>query len=477
MATGSGHSDEERSTLAGRFVRAKKNAGEKGTNVPSLTNKAYGKDTEKLGFPFYLLMIYLFMEYFRPVNPMGIPLGVSVLLFLQWLMQPKKQLTPLIKCYFLFIGIIAVMGPFAANTYSLWTSFQAMTVELLCICIPIIHFVNSFRKVEMFIYALVLLHVYIALHAIASGGFGPGGAVGDENDVALALDMIVPFTIFAFLISDTLRQKILFGAGFAVMLAGVVATNSRGGFLGLLPVLLYSFRFAPHKKLVAVLAVFLVLGAWWFTPQEYWEEMATIQSAAADTDPLQDTGALRREFWAIGWRMYLANPIFGVGLGNFRWNVPDYQSEEQYQRMGRSVAGTVSHSLYFTLLAEVGTAGSIVFAAIFWLTIRSLRLVIMESKRWEQQRSSMMMALPDEFGATLFQELARARNFAHAIGAGMIGYLVSGAFLTVHMYPHFWIFTALTAALANVTSARLKLAEEYANGSMVPGPLSLPLIH
>ena len=56
----------------------------------------------------------------------------------------------------------------------------------------------------------------------------------------------------------------------------------------------------------------IALAALIFAGSEYWAEMATI------TDTSEPTADIRLEIWKVGLRMWEANPVFGVGPGNFR---------------------------------------------------------------------------------------------------------------------------------------------------------------
>src|SRR5437867_5781971 len=121
------------------------------------------KKVEKLGFPFLLIFVYMIMEYGRPANPMHIPMLISAILFFKWLQLPKKHWNPQIICFFLLLGVIAVMGPFAVNNFTVLWDFLEMTVLLLCICVPTIHVVNSMNKLSVLINALIALFVYIVV--------------------------------------------------------------------------------------------------------------------------------------------------------------------------------------------------------------------------------------------------------------------------------------------------------------------------
>jgi hypothetical protein len=49
-------------------------------------------------------------------------------------------------------------------------------------------------------------------------------------------------------------------------------------------------------------------------------------------------------------------------------------------------------------------------------------------------------------GQATGKDLAALALYAHAIRAALFAFLVTGAFLTVLTYPHFWVLVALTVA-------------------------------
>jgi hypothetical protein len=162
---------------------------------------------EPLGGAIILLLIYLFLEYVRPANPLAMPLIISIALFIWWTTLKDKIWVPQVVCFYLLIAVIAVMGPFAVNNYAVWVGFQNFIVWLACIAIPMMHFANSLRKFRLLVNAFIGLHCYLAIHALTHGGFGPGGFVGDENDVALAINTIMPLAFCSSLGAQTTREK------------------------------------------------------------------------------------------------------------------------------------------------------------------------------------------------------------------------------------------------------------------------------
>ena len=72
-------------------------------------------------------------------------------------------------------------------------------------------------------------------------------------------------------------------------------------------------------------------------------------------------------------RQYLANPILGVGAGNFSWNLGEFQGDELLAKYDQNLSGSVvAHSLYFELLADLGSTGVAVFITLVWLSFRNL---------------------------------------------------------------------------------------------------------
>jgi O-antigen ligase len=130
----------------------------------------------------------------------------------------------------------------------------------------------------------------------------------------------------------------------------------------------------------------------------------------------------------------------GVGQGNFPWNVGVYEqklglSEGFHQR---SMAGREAHSLYFTLIPELGLIGIVLFASMLLLTVRDLRYIQRSAAKGEKAADG---ALP-------------VASLATALEASLVGYLASGAFLSVLYYPNFWLLMGFTLSLRKILERR-----------------------
>ena len=83
--------------------------------------------------------------------------------------------------------------------------------------------------------------------------------MGDENDVALALNVAIGIALYLIMETRSLSRRLLMIAALGVMLAGVVVSNSRGGYVGLAVLILYSLIFAPNRRLIAVFVVAYIM--------------------------------------------------------------------------------------------------------------------------------------------------------------------------------------------------------------------------
>ncbi len=389
--------------------------------------------SDRIGPVFLLLLLWLFFEFGRPPRPLGIPLIISVVACAYWLSLKNKQWSRHTPWWLFLLGVMTVSVPFSTNTYSAFWTTRGMAVLILCICLPLQAMVTSVKSVRWWAYSFLAVSFYVGVWAATHGGFGPSGADGgqDENYVAALMGMAVPFAYFSLFCEKRRIIKGLLVASIVVFVAAIALGQnpSRGGFLGLCAVGAYCFARSPRKLLgfgiFAVLGIALVAIA----GPAFWAEIGTT------TDYQSGTGDMRLEIWKAGIRMWEANPLFGVGPGNFRWVIGDYQSAAQFAKFGRSLAGSIiAHSLPIELLSELGLAGVAATGMLIWSTWTGLGTVRSRAAK------SLGRAQPDA-------ELNQLRCYADATQAAILAILVNGVFLSLMYFPHLWLLIALGSAL------------------------------
>lgn len=295
-------------------------------------------------------------------------------------------------------------------------------------CAAIYLLMNTPDRVESFLRYLALLYFLIAVITIANGGLGPGSFVRDPNDTSLALSMGLPFFVYMALSkTPTKTQRRLLWIAAGVVVLAIIATRSRGGFVGLAGVIAGMWWLSRKRLKFAVLGLLaaVLLGGTIVSilPDDYVEEIVSIG------DPEEDTRVERLHTWEIAWLMYLDNPVIGVGVNNYMFNVIDYQRLTSWSTGNeRSLHGRAAHSTYFELLAETGTIGFLVFAYIMFL---------LPLKLYARRNRILKHGYSD----------SRSYLYLQILMISMLGYVLAGTFISVTHYPHIGLWIALFAVV------------------------------
>src|SRR5690606_5691829 len=135
-------------------------------------------------------------------------------------------------------------------------------------------------------------------------------------------------------------------AGAAVLCFGIVMAiviaNSRGAFLGLITIglmILWLFKAQRTRKLVA-LGVLAGI-AFSFATESQIERLFSVFDATA-AEQRDNSSQLRLLFWGLAFKLFLENPLVGVGPNNF-----PYYAGFMLEGMPYGTPGHVTHSLWF----------------------------------------------------------------------------------------------------------------------------------
>ena len=411
--------------------------------VPTAASSGSGKAA------FHLVVLYLFLEFGRPQDlipglaALHLPGLVTALLgaglFLTKGVDLRARET---RLFMALLVLMAFHVPLAVNNY--WALSILLTmVQTLVAYLAITTFVGSYDTFLKLRTLWLAIHVYLALVGIMNQGRGVGGFLEDENDFSMTLNMAIPFAFFPALVETRRMRQLAYAATAALFVYANVLTLSRGGFIGLVAVALYCWFRSPRKLVSGALIGILTLTIVAAAPERYWDEVESIQHGTADP-----TGKSRKFLWEIGWVMFLDNPIVGVGQGNFPFRFREYEIASGFElgMDGTSRAGRAAHSLYFTLLPELGLAGTTIWSLMLLAVYRNTR--------------SIRHAAPPRRPFDRLQ--SRASDDPYYLGlameASLVGYLVSGVFISVLYYPSFWVLLAFVVGLRNATAAKAKPA-------------------
>jgi hypothetical protein len=371
----------------------------------------------------------------------------------------SKKWTPQIK----YTMAILVQGVFlmgiATNTFWAFQGVRNIFQLSLQLMIPISFYFCCGFNLRRLLTILFLCGAYIGVYVITHGGHGPGDFLGDENDACLALVVLLAPALVFLANRGPGPKKILLFPTTLLMLAGVVATLSRGGFVGLLCVGAYIIYRSKAKMMMISAILVVCIAGLPFVPSTYWKEMGTINTK-------ESTAQDRFKLWAIARTMFYdpKNMIWGVGMYNFPWRVAEYEPDFNRSEHGRSFAGRAVHSLYFELLPELGLIGVFLVGGAVVSSMRPtgklLNQLTTESKLLKRVGPKIQNLEIRKSSQELAKECEFATSFLLASNAAFIGMLAGGAFISVLYYPIIWMLFGVAAAGHTYARNLLKLGTE-----------------
>lgn len=393
---------------------------------------------------FFFTLVYLVIDYARPqdiITPLGfLKPGMLIILILSAFLLTKGKLRDAqsnqTKMIWLFIFLLALYIPFAVNNF-----FAFMTTENMFLFMPFILStiicVNSVARLKKIIFVLICIMIYVSIYSLAHGGVGSGNYFMDENDVSLYINMWLPFSFFLLFVAKDKLSKLICLTGLITGISAVITSFSRGGFVGLVAVSVVCWLSSSRKVLslgIIGISAILIMA---FASDAYWKRIATSE------DVEHGTTIERIESWKSGWNMFVDNPL-GVGGNNYPVRFSEYQTE--YFQKG--MWGRVAHSLWFTLLPELGIPGIIIYFLIFKYNLS--HILFLKRLKGDTPEERYMRALSGAFIAS------------------MAGYFASGTFLSVLYYPHYWYVTAILVSAVNIATTMSRSSQTADNVACSP---------
>jgi len=245
-----------------------------------------------------------------------------------------------------------------------------------------------------------------------------GGMFENPNDLATALDLLLPFAVVLTLTSKGFA-RLFYLVCAAILTIGVLVTLSRGGFLGLVASgVVMLWKLGRGRRLKTVLAAALICGILLAVmPGGYGARIATIFNTQQD-----QTGSaqLRRELMERAASVAINRPIVGVGMGNF--HIYSIREKE-------------AHNAYLEIAAELGVMGLIAYLIVIFAPLRSLRRIERQTRgrRSKSEREMYWLSV--------------------CIQAAFIAYMVCSFFASIQYLWYLYYTAAYAVALRQIHAA------------------------
>ncbi len=362
----------------------------------------------------------------------------------------KPQLNSVNITYLSFIAWMMITSLFALNSQELVLA-QAITVVKIHLMIFLtMALIDDYRKLNILIWTLVgsigFYGIKGGIFTITTGGSGrvwgpPGGVIQGNNELGVALAIILPFLYF---LHQTARNRLakygLLAAGVLIVLA-ILGTQSRGALLTLLAIAMF-LVLKGKRPIVTTLGVTAVLGIAIVSMPDSWVgRMDTIQQYQADGSAMS-----RLYTWQTLINVAIDRPLVGAG---FRTDNPFlFAKYAPPGGVGDYTAGGVyvAHSIYFQALGEHGFPGLILY---LMLGVASWRTA---------GRTGQLAAKIDTLSSWL-PLLMRMTQVS------LIGFAVGGAFLSLLHFDLPYYICAITVIGSGIVVKCLPTKERLARSS------------
>ena len=244
------------------------------------------------------------------------------------------------------------------------------------------------------------------LFTLATGGghrvWGPAGSyIEGNNEIALALVMIIPIMRFLQLTTESVWIKRGLLAAMLLCAVAALGSQSRGALLAIAAMASVLWWRSDKKFVSGALLVVAGVALLSFMPDTWWARMNTISTYQDDTSANGRINA-----WWMAWNLAKAN-FFGGGFMVSKASIFAVYAPDP-------LAVHAAHSIYFMVLGEHGFVGLFLFLLLWFFVWFSAGRLRVQGKR---QPETLWLS---HLGAMCQVSLA--------------GYAVGGAFLSLAYY-------------------------------------------
>lgn len=317
--------------------------------------------------------------------------------------------------FWLFTGLTTLFALFPDQAQAKWIELTKIVAIDLVVTVALF---TDRRRINTLIWVIVgsigFFGVKGGISTLVTGGTVHVGAVdgsyfSDNNLLAAALLMTIP--LMRYLQTASTERLVRWGLAVAIAfcILGVLGTQSRGGFVGLIVVALMLFARSPKKLIFSFGLIVILAGGITFMPDSWVERMQTIGSQDVDAS-VQG----RFDAWAFAYEFAQERPLMGGGFQAFRANLDE----------AGSLGYRSAHSIYFQVLGEHGFTGLLLYL-----------LLIVSSLLFTVSAIRKMRGDPD---------LLWARNLMRMVQISMVVFLVTGVFLSMAYFELFVFLIAIS---------------------------------
>lgn len=272
---------------------------------------------------------------------------------------PSHPVVYLMLLYFFWTVFTALAGyDFSQSLPKLTQFFKVILFSFLTMMM-----MQSPNRLRLFVGVMGLSLLFVAfkggIFTLITGGGNrvqdAGGMMKDNNQLAMAMAMLLPLAIYFF--QHPPHRLLKWPAFFGIILTAisVVGTQSRGGFAALGVTFFFLILKSRRRFSILAISIPLAIGAFYFAPDSLKNRIKSAENATEDQSFLG-----RVVMWKFATNVAAEHPIEGGGFDVFY----TLRARELYTPFGERARAV--HSIYFEVLGEHGYLGLILFLTLIY---------------------------------------------------------------------------------------------------------------
>lgn len=302
--------------------------------------------------------------------------------------------------------------------------------KVIVMFIVMVNVVRTEKRLQWLIFLVLFVSCVLSLAALNDYAHGNlamegrriagliGGLFSNPNDLALHLVTMIPISLALFLGSRGALKKSLYLICSLLLMIGMVATFSRGGFIGFVCVIAFlTWKVARRNRLIfGALALALIMMALALAPGAYRSRLAT----ASDDSALARTDELKRSILVAA-----RHPLFGVGMDNY---------------ILYSNTNKATHNAYTQVAADMGLVAFVLYVWFLVSPFNRLRRIEAATRTNKRQPPVYYLAI--------------------GLQASLFGYMVVSFFASVAYQWYAYYLVAYAICLQRLTFAESTLKQQ-----------------
>ncbi len=378
---------------------------------------------------------------------------------------PIMRMTPEVTGIFALGGVIGLTTPFSIWPGGAFHMFWDIYVKVALIFALFVNTVSSPRRIERLYWVIIAASAVLGSQSVYDylrgvnlvEGDRVRGAVGgifaNPNDLALNMVAFLPLAFTLALRRGRPMHRLVAAGAAALMLAAIVLTKSRSGFVGFgamastFVVMAMLARGLKPGVVFAALVGVLTLAP--VLPHSFWERMTSIVEPEKD-----ETGSreARLRLMETAFQTFLDHPLTGIGAGQFQnYTTPDRRDKWR-----------VTHNVLLQVAAELGIFGLAIFV---FLIVRGYKVAFWTRRHTRSQRRRWGERPPTTSDGLSGEERSFLQMHGATMVASLTGWFVCALFASVAFNWTFYYVLGLACVGREVVASRATAAARAASAA------------